>query len=387
MGSRRTTTAGTGGFATGFAAEPRATQPAHARLHNRALLLQHAIDSGPVSRAQLARSSGLTATTVTGIVGELIDDGILEEVGRESTGSVGKPATLVSVVPDGRHTLCIDLSDDDKVVGAIVDLAGKVIQRQVVDRKAEKGPAATRLVERLARDLQAAATAPVLGLGIGTPGVVDDHGTVVHGAHLDWHDEPVGATLRDALGIPVHVVNDANAAVLAEYSFGGSTSDNVVLVRVAQGVGAGLLLRGELFVGDHFAAGEIGHVIVDDKGPECACGRHGCLEAVVSSSLLAQRSAGLDERARGRLLQRAGRHLGLALTTVVSALNLTEIVLSGPTDLLDDRTRVAALDTIRQRTIPAIGNHVDLRFSSLGDDDVVLGAAVLVLRHELGVVF
>jgi predicted NBD/HSP70 family sugar kinase len=107
---------------------------------------------------------------------------------------------------------------------------------------------------------------------------------------------------------------------------------------------------------------------------------------MVSAPLLAQRLAGLDDDDRSALLERAGGHLGKALATLVGALNLSEIVLSGPMDLLDDRFRMAALETIHHRTFSAIGQHVTVRFSSLGDDGVLLGAAALVLRHELGVV-
>ena len=146
------------------------------------------------------------------------------------------------------------------------------------------------------------------------------------------------------------------------------------------------MIGGELFVGDQFAAGEIGHVVVDDEGALCKCGKRGCLEAIVSVPLLAQRLNGVGERDRASHLELAGRHLGIVLAALVGALNLSQIVLSGPMDLLDDRFRLAAIDTIRNRTFPNVGQHVSVRFSSLGDDGVLLGAAALVLRNELGIV-
>src|SRR5258706_15118072 len=113
-----------------------------------------------------------------------------------------------------------------------------------------------------------------------------------------------------------------------------------------------MVIGGERFVGAQFGPGEIGHVVDDDEGALCKCGRRGCLEAVVSAPLLAQRMSGLTDAERAASLVLAGRHLGIALATLVGALNLSEIVLSGPVDLLDDRFRLAALDTIRQRTFP-----------------------------------
>ena len=138
------------------------------------------------------------------------------------------------------------------------------------------------------------------------------------------------------------------------------------------------MLDGHLVVGDRFAAGEIGHVVVDPDGATCACGRIGCLETAVAAPRLRR---GRRSSSGGP----AGRRLGEALAPVVSALNLREIVLSGPLDVLDESFRAAALDAIRERTMPAVGDNVDLRLSSLGEDDVLLGAAMLVLDRELGI--
>ena len=242
------------------------------------------------------------------------------------------------------------------------------------------------LAVQLARELVATTDRPILGIGVGSPGVVDTHGVVTEAANLGWHDVALARHLEGALGLPVHVANDANMATLAEFAYGDPAGENLLLVKIGEGVGAGLLIDGALFTGDRFAAGEIGHVTVDDRGDLCACGRRGCLETAVAVPLLRRRMADApDDRARARVLEAAGRRLGLALATVVSALNLDDVVLSGPADVLGEPFREAALATIRRRTIPSVGEHVSLRYDSLGDDDVLLGAAVLVLNHELGV--
>jgi len=173
---------------------------------------------------------------------------------------------------------------------------------------------------------------------------------------------------------PAHVANDANAAALAELGLYGPSERSLLAIKIGWGVGAGLILDGHLVLGDRFAAGEIGHVTVDPDGEACACGRVGCLETAVAAPRLRR-----GDRDAG------GRRLGEALAPVVSALNLREIVLSGPLDVLDETFRSAALAAIRERTMPAVGDNVDIRFSSLGEDDVLLGAARLVLDRELGV--
>jgi predicted NBD/HSP70 family sugar kinase len=364
--------------------------PADARRRNRILLLQALQANGPQSRADLARHSGLTPTTVSAVTADLIGEGLISEVGRKVSVGAGKPATLLGVEPDGRHIIVLDLSDDDVIEAAVVNLAGKIVARRSHPRHGETGKKAAAAVVRLARDIARTVEPALLGVGCATPGIVDDHGVVITATHVGWSDEPLAAKLTDALHVPSYVANDANAAVLAEYATAGTDhqpgTDNLLLVRVGAGVGAGVVIGGELFVGDHFAAGEIGHVVVDDEGALCKCGRRGCLEALVSTPLLAQRLEGVSDVERAAHLEVAGRHLGIALATLVGALNLSEIVLSGRMDLLDDRFRTAVLDTIRDRTFPTVGQHVTARFSSLGDDGVLLGAAALVLRNELGIV-
>jgi predicted NBD/HSP70 family sugar kinase len=183
--------------------------------------------------------------------------------------------------------------------------------------------------------------------------------------------------------VPAHVANDANAAALGELGLGGPADRSLFLIKVGHGVGAGLILDGQLVLGDRFAAGEIGHVVVDPRGDHCACGRRGCLETVIAAPFLRQRLSRAVDESKVRLA--AGRRLGVALAPVVSTLNLREIVLSGPLDLLDPMFRQAALEAIRERTMPAVGENVEVRQTSLGEDDVHLGAARLVLDRELGV--
>ena len=369
--------------------------PEDARRHNRALVLRTLFRGGPLSRADLARVTRLTPASMSDLVGELLEAGIVEEVGRREGQGVGKPATLLEIVPDARHVVCLDLSDDAHLHGARVNLAGKVLDRRTVDWDGRTGDAAVELAAQLAVDLVRSSDAPVLGIGVGSPGVVDANGVVLEAAGLRWHGVPVAERIAAAVGaavggnLRVDVVNDANAAALAERTFGtaeGPAAQNLLLVKIGQGVGAGLLIDGRLFVGDRFAAGEIGHVVVDERGDVCVCGRRGCLETVVAMPNVRRRLAEAGPSGHSRVLAAAGRRLGGALATVVSTLNLDHVVLSGPAELLGEPFRSAVADTIRRRAIPAVAEHVELTISSLGEDDVLLGAAVMVLAEELGVV-
>ena len=353
------------------------------RRHHRALLLQQLFRHGPASRADLARSSGLTRVTVSDLVGELVGDGLVEELGAPSGSRVGKPPMLVGLASDAAHIVSLDLSPDDRMVGAVVNLAGKVMERHELAVSGRKGADAVDLVLELASALIALTDRPVLGVGVGSPGVVDAEGTVVDAPNLGWTDTPLARTLQRELDVPVFVANDANTAVLGEHTFGDAGDGGLMLLRFGTGVGAGLVLEGALLHGHRAAAGEIGHVVVDPDGEQCACGRTGCLETLVAAPQLRRRlAAGGDA---DDVLGRLGEQLGAALAPVVGTLNLHELVLSGPLDLLDGPLREAADRTIRARTMPVSGEQLVVRTSTLGDDVVLVGAAVLVLAGQLGV--
>lgn len=352
-----------------------------ARRHHRALLLQELFRDGPASRADLARSTGLTRVTVSDLVAELVGDGLLDELGAPAETRVGKPPTLVGLVPDATHIVAIDLSPDDRMSGAILDLAGEVKARHELALAGAKGPDAVALLHRLATELIALTDRPILGVGVGSPGIVDATGTVVDAPNLGWSGEPLADGLKQALSLPVYVANDANTAVLGEHTFGEADTDGgLVLLRVGIGVGAGLVLGGALLHGHRAAAGEIGHVVVDPDGERCACGRVGCLETLLAVPRLRQALL-TDDQA----LRKAGEQLGVVLAPVVGALNLHEVVLAGPAELLDGALREAAHATIRARTMPVSGDQLVLCTSTLGEDVVLAGAAVLVLAGELGV--
>ncbi|MBZ5737963.1 ROK family transcriptional regulator [Nocardioides mangrovi] len=352
------------------------------RRHHRSLLLQQLFREGPASRADLARTTGLTRVTVSDLMAELVADGLVEELGAPAESRVGKPPTLVGLAADATHIIGIDLSATDRMTGAVINLAGEVQARHEVEIAGARGAAAVALVHRLATELIAMTDRPVLGVGVGSPGVVDAAGTVIDAPNLEWSETPLATSLADDLGLPVFVANDANTAVLGEHTFGESGDGGLMLLRVGTGVGAGLVLEGALLHGHLGAAGEIGHVVVDPDGERCACSRTGCLETILAVPHLRRR---LEQHDSAGVLTSTGELLGAALAPVVGTLNLHELVLSGPAELLDGPLREAAERTIRERTMPVSSDGLVVRTSKLGEDVVLVGAAVLVLAGQLGV--
>ncbi|MGV8882736.1 MAG: ROK family transcriptional regulator [Rhodoglobus sp.] len=375
------------GFTTGGALRPTTkVLPEHARGHNRSLVLQTLYRAGQQSRADIARETGLTRVTVSDLVAELMGESLIVETGQREDARPGKPATLLDLNRNAFQIIGIDLSDAAAFRGAVLDLDGHILHRAELALGGATGADATGLVFDLAETLVQASTLPILGLGVGSPGVVDLAGVVLSAPNLGWHDEALQASLAAKFLVPVVVANDANVAALAEYSFGDAESD-MMLVKVGHGVGAGLVLDGVLLFGSRYAAGEIGHVVAGtDGGPACVCGKSGCLETWLSTPALdrALASAATDAD-RDKFLREAGQRLGIVLAPIVGALNLSEVVLSGPTHLLDGSLNDAAIETLRNRTMAEFHGDLVLRMTALGDDIVMRGAAVMVLSAQLGV--
>ncbi|KYJ98427.1 ROK family transcriptional regulator [Microbacterium sp. NPDC078814] len=358
--------------------------PEHARGHNRALVLQTLYHSGAMSRADLSRETGLTRVTISDLVAEFIADGIVVEIGvREAVGP-GKPPILIDIDRVGHQIIGLDLSGPTAFEGAVLSLDGDVLERRQVPRPATPdGDAAYDALRGLAQTLVEIATQPVLGVGIGTPGVVRPDGLVLSSPNLGWTDFPLEAKLSAELDLPVLARNDANAAVLAEYTFGEAEAD-FMLIKIGRGVGAGLITGSQPLLGSRFAAGEIGHVVVGtDGGPRCACGKIGCLEAWLSVSRM-QEALDADPAAREEILRDSGTRMAIAIAPIVAALDLSEVVLSGPAELLDGTLIDAAVETLHARTLEGVFEDVMVRLTR--QDDIVLrGAAVMVLSGQLGV--
>ena len=377
----------TGAFATGGALRLRTkVLPEHARGHNRSLVLQTLYSEGQQSRADVARSTGLTRVTVSELVAELMSEGLLIETGQREGAGPGKPATLLDIDSGAFQIIGLDLSEYALFRGAVLDLRGDIVSRAEIALAGSTGVEAVATVLTLIDELLTLSSAPILGIGVGSPGIVDLDGVVLTAPNLGWKDVHLRALIAERFGTDVVVANDANAAVLAEHSFGNADRD-MMLIKIGHGVGAGLLLGGSPLVGSRYAAGEIGHVVVGtDGGNECSCGKFGCLETWLATprldALLASVATPGD---RGAILAEAGRRLGIALSPIVGALNLSEIVVSGPAALIDGALILATSETIRARTIEEFHGSLVLRMTALGDDIVMRGAAVMVISARLGV--
>lgn len=329
--------------------------------------------------------TGLTRMTVGEVVTALLDETLLFERGPSArTPRPGKPGTLLDLNSDGHSIVAVDLGGSLEFRGGIVDLDGTIRVRRSVPSRGLLGAEALEAAIDLIKSLVENSDRQVLGVGVGSPGIVDDAGTVLTAPNRAWSGLPLRAAIETALGgLPVVVVNDANAATLAEFSFGVASPD-LMVVMVGDGVGAGLILQGEPLRGSRFAAGEIGHIVADDASEhDCRCGKRGCLEVWLSETRIRERIAGSPSR--DLVLADAGARLGAVMAPIVGAIDLRHLVLAGPADLLEGELLAVASRTLIERSALPTVRGAEMSISTLGEDIVVRGAAVLVLSERLGV--
>lgn len=338
-----------------------------------------------MSRADLARASGLTRPTVSVLIDQLVAEGIVAELGTSPENRVGKPATLVGVNPEAFHIIALDLSLPGRFIGALVNVRGAVTRKSEVELNGATGDDAVALVIQLAEKLAKAANVRVLGIGVGSPGIVAPDGTIREATNLGWYNVPLSERLSHHFTVPVHVENDANTAALGVHTFRDTTAPDLMVVTIRQGVGSGLIIGGTLLLGEMGAAGEIGHVTVDDDGALCRCGRYGCLELQVAEPFLRKRTKAENSEQQAIVLHDAGRALGIVLSSIISALNLRDVVLVGSPDVLEGPFIESVRSSAQSRTMPAVSDTLEIRTVDEPDDLVLQGATALVLSGELGI--
>lgn len=386
------------------------------KAHNSHLVLKTIYHQGQVSRAGIARLTHLTRTTVSEIVAELMKEGLVEEVG-QGPSKGGKPPILLSVVDDSRHLIGIDLANSE-FRGGVINLRGKAKHRFNLPVNNRNGEAALALVYELLDELVAATDRPLLGIGIGTPGLMDARrGVVRHAVNLNWQNLPLRDLLEKRYNLPVHIANDCQVAALAEYTFGESkNAPNLVVVKVGRGIGAGIVLNGQLHYGDGFGAGEIGHVVIVEGGERCRCGHFGCLETMVSSRAIIKQAQAIAQSNPDSALHQlttttealntdvvlqafeagdeslqvviteVGRYLGIAVANLVGTVNIHRIVIAGSVARFGPTLLEPIRQEMRRRSLAALANETWVDISNLGSDIVILGAAALLLTRELGLV-
>jgi predicted NBD/HSP70 family sugar kinase len=373
------------------------------RRHNLGVVLGHIAEYGPRSRAAIAQGTGLNKTTVSSLVGELIAFGLVRETEVEMRGTVGRPALPVELSGGRVAGLGLEIGVDFLAVRAD-DLSGVERHREYVPGD-NRGRPVDGVLDRLAELARAALAAlaadgvVVAGVVIALPGLVDSDGCLLVAPNLGWTRVYVPDELAVRLGkpaFPLRADNEANLGALAELWQGaGRELGDFLYISGELGVGAGIVVGGQLFRGAHGFGGELGHVTVDPGGELCACGNRGCIETHAALGALL-RAAGLDagagvaelaaraeagdERTLDALAD-AGHWLGLGVASAANLLNPAGVVVGGYFAPLARWLTPGVQEELDARVLSSEYDAPRVYTSALGGDAAVRGAAALALRR------
>ena len=371
-------------------------------------------DQRRISRADIAREAGLSRSTVSEIVNEILPMGLVAEVGEGPSRGGRRPIVL-----EFQDEACVILGVEmggSHVAVALTDLRGKVIAWETREHPVRSDPPGTRqVIAELCRtclEAPAASERPLVGIGVAVPCPLDpSHPDRLSNVVLPAWEERLGLyDLSKQYDVPLLVDNDANLGALAEHWWGlGGNADNLAYIKVATGIGSGHVIGGEIYRGATGVAGEIGHIAIDPHGKPCICGLRGCLVTLVGGRAIEARAAELrpeypqsdltgkkftvheienaalvGDPLALQVIREAAGHLGTAIAGLLNLMNPAVVVLGGDLARLGELVLAPLRDSIRSRTLVSSVAAAEILVSKLGTQSVAVGAATLVLKAALG---
>ncbi|MDI6782768.1 MAG: ROK family protein [bacterium] len=388
--------------------------------HHRAVFLNLIRKRGPLSRTYIYKTTNIRITTVTDVVKELIESGIVIEVGSAaSTG--GRKPVLLSINPAAGSIIGVDVRAT-VIRGVLTDLKSQIISQYHKDITAlttgeailENTKEVIRSLVQLVPDRQ-----KLLGIGLSVAAMVDsDKGEVVFAANIPgWDHLALTAIIEKEFHTSVLLEATARAAVLGERAFGcGQGIDDLIFYHIGMGIGAGIISHGRLFCGTNESAGEIGHTVIDEFGPACRCGNFGCLEALASAKAIRDHAVaalgkGIEsiltnlvdndhskitaetvyhaavkgDKLCRRILQEAGAHLGIGAANLINILNPALLIVGGGLSKAGEFILEPLIRTLQERSLAVSAKAVKVVTSTLGDNAAPLGATTLVLKRVFAI--
>ncbi|MEA4813097.1 MAG: ROK family transcriptional regulator [Anaerolineaceae bacterium] len=373
---------------------------------NRSLVLNAIKRFNPISRADVARMLGLSPATITSLTAEMIGEGLIfEKAAGNSSG--GRPPVLLAINPHGGFAVGLKLTESE-VIAALTDLEATLIAKARLPWGGQSVRQASEVINNAIEQLIEQAKInrkQILGVGIGLAGVVNvEAGKLLNSPYLPWKNLDLTAELQKRLRIPVYIDNDVNTLTLAEKWFGaGQGYKDFIVVTLGRGVGMGIVVNNQLQHGKHGGAGELGHIVVQENGALCSCGKRGCLEAYIGDSgLVKMAQSKYAEAGKPKpdlsidaltqlafegdsialeVMKTEASYLGQTLANLLNILDPALIVLGGEGLRAGELLLREVKKMIAAHVINAVGEDFNIISENWGDDAWARGAASLVLKE------
>ncbi|MBD1381494.1 ROK family transcriptional regulator [Metabacillus arenae] len=363
--------------------------------NNKAIVFETILKHEPLSRADIAHRTGLNKATVSSLVNELIDEKLIYESGPgESSG--GRRPVLLHFNKATGFSIGIDIGVN-YVLGVLTDLRGNILAEKnetITDTSIEN---VLQVVDNIIRTfIQEAPNSryEVIGIGIGVPGIVDNHGKVLLAPNLGWENCTIKNKIEEKFSIPTIIVNEANAGAYGEKQFGaGQDFQDIIYVSAGIGIGAGLIVKNELYHGINGYSGEMGHMIIQMNGKPCKCGGKGCWEAYASEYALLKNAPdenttlpSLIEQAREnnseviQLFEQIGFYLGIGINNIINTFNPEQIIIGNRLAMAKEWLETPIYHTVEEHTLKFHQKDLKIKFSQLSIYSAALGVSAFAVE-------
>ncbi|WP_442956387.1 ROK family transcriptional regulator [Paenibacillus sp. YIM B09110] len=358
---------------------------------NTSIVLEAVIKHAPLSRAQISELTGLNKATVSSLVQDLIDSNLVLEIGPGESSGGRKPVMLLFNGTAG-YAVGIDLGVN-YIRGVLSDLEGNVVSELQRRMKRQDPDFALEQLASCIEELMGKAPESaygIVGIGVGVPGIVDDHGSILFAPNLKWRQVELQRLLEERFELPVTIDNEANAGAQGEQKYGaGRGIRNQIYVSVGIGIGTGIILNKELYKGASGFSGELGHLSIEYNGKPCSCGNQGCWELYASENALLERAASLgfdsledllasaeegNEQVR-ELISSIGDYLGAGIANIVNVFNPDVVIIGNRMSRAKTWLEQSVQAAVDRRTLSYHRERLLILFAELQDQSAVRGAA------------
>lgn len=373
------------------------------KMSNKRTVFQYILQEAPISRADLSRMTKMSPTTITRIVKDLMDEGLVKEVDHEVSNRVGRRAIIIDAVDEAVLTVGVFIDKHNLRIG-ILGLKNELLAYEKVALQTEDP---NQYIEKLHKQIDAFIEASglnrsrIIGIGIGVPGIIDhENGIVKLSATLAWQEVELASIIEKELNIPTVIDNELKARALAEYHLGKLTNlERTAIISFGSGVGSALIVNDNIYRGSTNSAGEIGHTTVDINGRRCECGKRGCLQTyIIEDELVKVAKRNTDEQITQlddifkhyhdkkqwaiELIEQAIEYIHVTISNVVCMYNPDTVIIDG---LLIDKLQHYDIEIERakhqQYVWEPLEGSYQLVYSLLGNQGVTLGASLLAKNH------
>ena len=366
-----------------------------------------------ISRTDLAEEMGLTRAAVTLIVNDLLENGVILEAESRAIPN-GRPPVVLEINPKRGLVAAVDMGATHVNI-ALADFSAKIIEETSLPFDIKQGPqvclAEVRRILQELLDRYGISISEIMAVGVGVPGpVIKDAGMVMSPPIMPgWDRYPIRQTLEEAWGCPVSLNNDAELGALGEWAYGaGRGEKNLAFIKVGSGIGAGLIINQQIYGGTTGSAGEIGHITIEENGPLCTCGNHGCMEAFAGGNAIAIQARKMVQTGKRTLLSniplenitarevaesarrgdlpsqeiimRAGTFIGIAIAGVVNLFNPSAVIIGGGVAQAGDLLTTSIRQAVRDRSLHASEQSVHITTAMLGQRSSLIGATVQAIN-------